>query len=128
MTLYEYLKMAKNDFDTCDTVYDTGVTVCYIADEDENDEYDKFCNGIIKKVNVVHINNDDLTVNWAELIERNMDKFKAFTKENWYENCQYEDDVDEFIYQWINEIHQYMAGNVSIDFYSELNKLVDSLE
>ena len=120
--------MSENDFDTYDTVYDAGVTVCYIADEDEKDEYDKFCNGIIKKVNVIHINNDDLTVNWTELIERNMDKFRAFTKENWYENCQYEDDIDEFIYQWINEIHQYMAGNVSIDFYIELNKLVDSLK
>ena len=128
MTLYEYLIMSENDFDTCDTVYDTGVTVCYIADEDENDEYDKFCNGIIKKVNVVHINDDDLTVDWSALIERNMEKFRSFTKENWYENCQYEDDADEFVYQWINEIHQYMAGNVSMDFYDELNKLVDSLE
>lgn len=126
--LYDYLKMSENDFDTYDTQYDAVVTVCYIAEEDEEDEYDKFCNGIIKKVNVVHIGNDYLTVDWSELIERNMDKFRAFTKENWYENCQYEDDVDEFIYQWINEIHQYMAGNVSIDFYEELNKLVGSLE
>ena len=128
ITLYDYLKMSENDFDTYDTTYDAVVTVCYIADEDENDEYDKFCNGIIKKVNVVHIDTHYLTVNWTELIERNMDKFKAFTKEHWYESCQYEDDIDEFIYQWINEIHQYMAGNVSIDFYIELNKLVDSLE
>lgn len=124
--LYDYLKMSENDFDTYDTQYDADVTVCYI--EHERDEYDKFCNGIIKKVNVIHIGNDYLTVDWSELIERNMDKFRAFAKENWYENCQYEDDVDEFIYQWINEIHQYMAGNVSIDFYEELNKLVDSLE
>jgi hypothetical protein len=126
MTLYEYLKMRENDFDTCDTVYDTGVTVCYI--EKEKDEYDKFCNGIIKKVDVIHIDEDCPTVNWYEMIERNIDKFKAFTKENWYEDCQYEDDVDEFIYQWINEIHQYMAGNVSMDFYTILNELVDSLE
>lgn len=128
MTLYEYLKVTENDFDTYDTVYDTGVTVCYIADEDEEDEYDKFCNGIIKKVDVVEMNDDSPIVNWTKMIERNMDKFKAFTKENWYENCQYEDDVDEFIYQWINEIDQYMAGNVSMDFYNELNKLVESLE
>lgn len=127
MTLYEYLKMSENDFDTYDITYDAVVTVCYIADEDERDEYDKFCNGIIKKVDVVHIDTHYLTVNWTELIERNIDKFKAFTKENWYESCQYEDDIDEFIYQWINEIHQYMAGNVDIDFYSILNELVDSL-
>lgn len=126
MTLYEYLKLKENDFDTCDTVFDTGVTVCYI--DEENDEYDKFCNGIIKKVNVVDEDEDFLTVDWTGLIERNIDKFKAFTKENWYENCQYEDDIDEFMYQWINEIHQYMAGYVDMDFYSTLNELVNSLE
>lgn len=126
MTLYEYLKMSENDFDTYDIDYDAVVTVCYIADED--DEYDKFCNGIIKKVNVLYIDSHYLTVDWCKLIERNMDKFKAFTKENWRENCQYEDDVDEFIYQWINEIHYYMAGYVDEGFYNELNMLVDSLE
>ncbi len=126
MTLYEYLKMRETDFDTCDTVFDTGVTVCYI--EEEHDEYDKFCNGIIKKVDVIHIDDDCPTVNWYEMIERNMDKFKAFTREHWREDCQYEDDIDDFIYEWINEIDYYMAGYVSIDFYSVLNELVDSLE
>ena len=124
MTLYEYLQMTENDYDTCDTKYDTGVTVCYIYGE--ADEYDKFCNGIIKKVNVVKINGDTLTVNWSELIERNIKKFKKFTKKYW--NCQYDNDIDEFVYQWINEIHLYMAGYVSDDFYSVLNEFVDSLE
>ena len=125
-TLYEYLEMSQNDFDTFDTEYDAEVTVCHIYKE--TDEYDKFCNGIIKKVNVVKINGEYLIVNWSELIKRNMDKFREFTAEHWYESCQYEDDVDEFVYQWINEIHQYMAGNVSIDFYSVLNEFVDNLE
>lgn len=126
MTLYEYLKIKENDFDTCDTVYDTGVTVCYIADEDEEDEYDKFCNGIIKKVDVIHMDEDCPTVNWTEMIERNIDKFKAFAREYWI--YDYENDIDEFIYQWINEIHYYMAGYVDEDFYSVLNKFVNSLE
>lgn len=124
MTLYEYMKMSENDYDTCDTTYDAVVTVCYIYEE--NDEYDKFCNGIIKKVNVININDDVLIVNWSELIERNMDKFKKFTKKHW--KYQYENDIDEFVYQWINEIHMYMAGYVSESFYSVLNKFVDSLE
>lgn len=126
MTLYEYLKMSETDFDTCDTVFDNGITVCYI--DEEEDEYDKFCNGIIKKVDVIHIYDDCLTVNWYEMIERNIDKFKAFTKKYWYANCQYEDDIDDFIYEWINEINAYMAGYASIDFYSVLNELVNSLE
>ena len=126
MTLYEYLKLKENDFDTCDTVFDTGVTVCYI--DEEKDEYDRFCNGIIKKVDVIYIDDNFLTVNWYEMIERNVDKFKAFTKRYWRIDCQYEDDKDEFIYQWINEINAYMAGYADEDFYIELNKLVDNLE
>lgn len=125
-TLYDYLMMAKNDFDTYDTDYEAEVTVCYI--DKENDEYDKFCNGIIKKVNVVEISAYSLTVNWSNLIERNIDKFKNFTAEHWYEDCQYEDDINEFIYQWINEIHHYMVGSVSEDFYLVLNEFVDSLK
>lgn len=125
-TLYEYLKMSRNDFDTYDTEYDASVTVCYIGKE--HDEYDKFCNGIIKKVNVVKINDNSLTVNWSEFIERNMNKFKEFTSKHWYASCQYEDDIDEFIYQWIEEIHKYMAGNVSEDFYTTLNEFVRTLE
>lgn len=124
--LYDYLQMSECDFDTYDTKYDAVVTVCHIYEEE--DEYDKFCNNIMKKVNVVKINGDCLIVDWCELIERNIIKFRMFTAENWYENCQYEDDEDEFVYQWINEIHQYMAGYVSMGFYSKLNKFVDSLE
>lgn len=124
--LYDYIAMAENDFDTYDTKFDAVVTVCHI--DEENDEYDKFCNGIMKKVNVVKINGDDLTVNWSELIERNIIKFKMFTSKYWLDNCQYEDDEDEFMYQWINEIQQYMAGYVSMGFYSKLNEFVDTLE
>lgn len=126
ITLYDYINMAENDFDTYDTKYDAVVTVCHI--DEEKDDYDKFCNGIIKKVNVVKINGDTLTVNWSELIERNIIKFRMFTAEHWYASCQYEDDEDEFIYQWINEIHQYMAGYVGESFYSVLNKFVETLE
>lgn len=123
MTLFEYLQMTECDYDTYDTKYDTGVTVCLI--DEECDDYDRFCNGIIKKVDVVGVNDDILTVNWSELIERNMDKFKEFTAEHW--RHQYEDDIDELVYQWINEIHAYMAGYVGESFYSVLNEFVDSL-
>lgn len=128
MKLYDFLKVAQNDFDTCDTVYDAGVTVCFIDEADATDNYDKFCIELMKKVEVDKQNDDILLVKWTDLIQNNMEKFRAFTKENWYANCQYEDDDDEFIYQWINEIHQYMAGNVAEDFYDELIKLVQTLE
>ena len=55
-----------------------------------------------------------------------MDKFKAFTKEYW--NNQYEDDEDEFIYQWISEIHLYIAGYVGEKMYGKLNSFIETLE
>jgi hypothetical protein len=55
-----------------------------------------------------------------------MEKFKKFTAEHW--NNQYEDDEDEFIYQWINEIHLYMAGYTTERIYKLLNQFVETLE
>lgn len=126
ITLYDFLSLSECDYDTYDTKYDVEVTVCWIGEESDN--YDKFCNEIIKKVNIIKINRDMIMVDWNELIERNIDKFKEFTRENWYETHQYEDDIDEFIYQWIREIHYYMAGYVSEDFYENLVELVSNLK
>ena len=126
ITLYDFMKLSECDYDTYDTKYDVEVTVCWIGEESDN--YDKFCNEIIKKVNIIKINRDMIIVDWNELIERNIDKFKEFTRENWYETHQYEDDIDEFIYQWIREIHYYMAGYVSEDFYENLVELVKNLK
>lgn len=135
MKLYELMKMSMGDYDTYDTVYDACVTVCCVDDEDldgRTDDFvsfDKFCNELIKKVEVVQIIPDShLVCDWSKLIHDNMEKFRAFAKENWYENCQYEDDEDEFIYQWINEIHYYIAGYVSEDFYDKLVELVETLK
>ena len=127
MTLFEIIDIAENDFDTYDTEYDVCVTVCNIGKETDNCE--KFCNNIMKKVKFVKKGAyHSLIVDWSGLIKHNIDKFRAFTKENWLENCQYEDDEDEFIYQWIKEIHHYIAGYVSESFYKKLVEFVDSLE
>lgn len=128
MKLYDYLKLTENCYDTSDTVFDAVVTVDFIEENKNNDNYDKFCIELMKKAEVEKVNDDTPIVKWTELIQNNMEKFKEFTAENWYESCQYEDDEDEFIYQWINEIHQYMAGNVSEDFYKKLVELVETLE
>jgi len=126
MDLYNYLKIAQRDFDVYDDVYDACVTVCYIDDEDVTDNYDKFCTEIIKKVDVIKQTDDCILIaNWTKLIKDNMAQFKAFTKEHW--RYQYEDDEDEFIYQWINEINLYMAGYVSENFYKKLCDFVELL-
>lgn len=128
MKLYDYIKMTEADYDTYDTVYDNGVTVCFIDEEDEaTDSYYKFCADIMKKVDVEKQSGDILIVNWTKLIKDNMEKFKAFTKEHWYANRQHENYEDDFIYAWIGEIHAYMAGYVSEDFYEILVEFVATL-
>lgn len=128
MKLYEVMKMTENDWDTYDTEYDACVTVCYIDEEDEQtDNYYKFCTEIIKKVEVEKIiPTSHIICGWAKLITDNMEKFKAFTEKYW--RNQYEDDEEEFIYQWINEIQMYLAGYVSEDFYETLLKFVEDLK
>ena len=126
MKLYDFIKLTECDYDTYDTIYDAVVTVCYIEENEENDFYDKFCIELMKKVNVEKQSDDALIVEWTELIQKNMDKFKEFTNNHWRYN--YEDDEDEFIYQWIEEIHSYMAGYVSEKFYETLFNFVETLE
>lgn len=126
MKLYDFLKISQNDFDTEDTIYCAVVTVCYIDEEDAEDNYDKFCIELMKKVEMEKQVGDGLLVKWTELIQNNMEKFKEFAREHWI--TAYENDDDEFIYQWIKEIHYYMAGYVDEDFYDNLVKLVENLE
>ena len=127
MKLYDFLKISDNDYDAYDDVYDISVTTCRIYEDDNNDDYDNFCIDIMKKVDVVKVTSDiTMICKWSDLIERNLEKFKAFTSENWED--QYEDDKDEFIYQWIKEIHLYMAGYVSEDYYKTLVDFVSTLE
>lgn len=127
MKLYDFMKLSETDWDTYDTVYDACVTVCYIDEEDETeDSYYKFCTDIIRKVELEKQNGDILIVNWTKLIKDNMEKFQMFTKKHW--RYTYEDDEDELIYQWINEIHAYLAGYVSECFYDILVKFVETLE
>ena len=127
MKLYDFLKLTEADYDTCDTEYDACVTVCCIEEEDEDrDFYYKFCTEITKKAELVKQNGDILIVDWSKLIRDNMEHFKLFTENNW--NYHYEDDEDEFMYQWIKEIHYYMAGYVAEEVYEELVELVDKLK
>ena len=129
MTLYELVTIAQDDFDTYDTVYDAEVTVCYIP-EPFKENYDRFCMEIIKKVEVEKFDVSDASAvcKWADLVTRNMEKFRAFTKRHWFEDCQYEDDDDEFVYQWITEIHNYTCGMVCENTYGVLVELVSELE
>lgn len=120
MTLYDFVKVAQNDYDTYDDKYDAVVTVCSFDEEDEQSEeyYEKFRIGIMKFVEVIRGTVDNgLLCKWSDFITRNLAIFKEFTTKNWV--CKYADDEDEFIYQWINEIHYWGAGYTSEPVYKD---------
>ena len=119
MTLYEFIKVANNDYDTYDDVYDAIVTVCSFDGEDEKSDeyYEKFRIGIMKFVEVVRGTADKgLLCKWSEFISRNIKVFREFTEKYWYN--QYEDE-DDFIYEWIGELQNWQAGALSESMYKE---------
>lgn len=132
MTLYEFLKMEKADFDTYDTVFDAGVTVCcptefFINGKGKYTEdkwYDEFYNFILKHVIVVEKTGDCVcTANWTKFITDNLEVFKEATKDTWCEDWIFkyngEPDDDDLTYEWINEIENYLAGYVSENEYKK---------
>ena len=119
MTLYDFVRVANNDYDTYDDVYDAIVTVCAFDEEDEKSDeyYEKFRIGIMKFVEVIRGTADKgLLCKWSEFIGRNIKVFREFAEKYWY--IQYEDE-DEFIYQWITELHSWSAGALSESMYKE---------
>lgn len=128
MTLYELMEVNKRDYDVRDNIFDSSITVCWIDKDDISDNCDKFCMELIKKVYVVNnktdLSKDFVVADWYGLIKRNLNKFKEFAKTNWTRDYKNEDD---FIYQWIKEIHYYFAGYVGDSTYEKLVELVNEL-
>lgn len=123
MTVKEYLAVEESDFDIEDKEYDAIVTCCYM--DEIKDDYDKFCDLLTSKVNLIRGGSYPLA-DWSGFIEKNLDKFKEFTNKYW--NNTYEDDEEELVYQWITEFHGYMAGMVSNKFYTTLVDFFEKLE
>lgn len=113
MTLYEFIKMENNDFDTYDTVFDAEVTVCVPYDK-EKDWYDKFYNFIIKHVQFVEkLNDGECTADWYNFIKENIKVFRQAANDMWRLDYINIDDDDDLIYEWIKEIEGWLAGYVS---------------
>lgn len=119
MNLYDWLREKDNDYDTYDTVYDICVTVCvpYEVEENRMEWYDKFCNFILKHVNVdEEINDFECIADWNDFIERYKDIFKMITAESW----NHMPDDEDFNYEWIKEINNLLTGYGSEKTYRYL--------
>ena len=125
MYLQESLEMKRDGVDSWDTVYDVCVTAEYIPNT-ETDSYSEFCRVLFSKVEIDHIMSDySVCVLWDDLIEKNMKLFDEFATKYWM--YEYED-KDEYIFQWITELHNYCAGNVPESYYPKLLEFVKKLE
>lgn len=120
MTLYEFITKEQGDFDTYDTVFDVCVTVCEPYEYDEGEEkeyYDIFNDLIMKKVEVERKTGECSCVcKWNDFIEKNIETFRKAADELWERTPKADDDL---IYEWIKEIHAWMAGYVSESIYKE---------
>lgn len=125
MKLYELQKVTEQDYDCYDVDFDCCVTMCYIDTRDIENDYDRFCVELAKKVDVIRTHGTYATCDWTNLILNNFDKFKAFTKSEWVRDYK---DNEDFICEWINELNSYVAGNVPDSYYNKLRKFVSSLE
>jgi hypothetical protein len=128
MNLFEAMQIYDNDcFDTCDTVFDAIVTVSKMEDGDD-DNYSNFCKELYKKTDFVKFFDGtyaNAVVNWTGLIEKNYTQFEKFVIENWIDEKQYVlEDKDDFIYEWIEQIHLLIAGYGSESTYKDLLELL----
>lgn len=123
MKLYELQKVTQSDYDCYDIDFDYSVTMCYI--DNAEDDYDRFCMELAKKVDVIRAFDNSATCDWTTLILDNLGTFKTFTKEHWTRDFN---NTEDFICEWIKELHSYVAGNVPDEFYKVLNEFVSTLK
>lgn len=115
MTLYDFLKLVKADFDTYDTVFDIEVTACepYESSMENMEWFDKFYDFILKHVEFVEKTGEcSCVVNWYKFIKDNMETFRECANDMWKEGTV-PDDEEDFIYEWIKEINGWLTGYVS---------------
>lgn len=124
MKLRTYLNVLQSDIDTYDNTFEGVVTVCHIPTEEfkkyinkpNNDvNYYRFCRFIYNNVDVISTDADIVVCDWTGLIKKYYEAFKTFMNENWGNTYA----GDEFYYQWINEIHLYLAGHATEEIYAE---------
>lgn len=127
MTLYDFLMLEKSDYDTYDTVFDVEVTACTPYGSTNNDKefeyYYKFCDFIMKHVEFVEKTGEcSCVVNWYKFINDNIEVFREAANDMWkpeWELRYGKPDNEDLIYEWINEIHSWLAGYVGESEYRE---------
>lgn len=129
MKLIDFLRDEQNDFDTYDTVFDAIVTVCWddtLLEEMKSPRgYDGFTYKLLRIVDILECS-DTPVVDWSGLLYRNIDLFRDFANKYWYKNNW--EDNDDFVCEWIEQIHLLLAGYESDDGYKKYIELLERCE
>ena len=114
MTLKEYVALTEEGTEI--TVWDNEYDIeCYFYNEDPDDDlFFQSINKLSSLINIVSINNNGVTVNFCELIEKNIDKLE---KANLFIDC----DIESVMCS----LHSIISGYVSPDW---MKKFVNCLE
>lgn len=136
MTILDYIMDNGKELcaDIWDDEYDTCVTVDISVEDEAEENYDRFCRKLLSKVEFVgHVWSWDLDkyeetsliAKWSKFIGDNLKEFRDFSNKYWVKN-NWEDDED-FVYEWIGQLHLYMAGyGTEEEYKNELSMLLDN--
>lgn len=116
-------------FDTYDTVYDVVVTWTWSKEDVEDEKYPyffKMTKLLASKLDIACIygcSDPVIEIEYTKFIKGNLALFREFAQANWLEEYIHEDD-DDFVYQFINELHGMLAGEISERVSKEFCKLL----
>lgn len=135
MKLYDILRLAKDPYYEA-IVLDTDFTYSVrvpsfksgLAHDMNGEIFCAFVEELTKKVRVIDISRHNaFTVSWTKLIERNMDKFRAFSAENWVADLTEKDEC-MFTVQWIKYLDYCMTTVRSDEHFATMLEFVQSLD
>ena len=125
LSISDYLRVSGGDFDSSDMTHYVIVTCCEPFEYDDNDTpdpSDAFSQYIYDNVNVIQEENEKYNTicDWEGFVYKHYDTLYKFAEERWCSlpvDCLSEDD---FVYEWIKEIHGWLAGRLDDKTYSTL--------
>lgn len=119
--------------DTSDDVYDAVVTIVWDRDEKRDDDmfpnYSVFCDKLFECVEFKEVNEYDVwIIRWSKLIKDNLELFREWSLANWrdeFEDMIKDEDPDEFICAWLDQLHAYLSGAGTETEYHNLTVLLE---
>lgn len=133
MTLHEFFTEAVvdgyYDFDVWDGTFDECLTISLPDAIEDGNDYDNFLVELPKHVELVskgHADSCEITADWYGMIEKNEQILREWTEKNWLKGNH--KDLDDYVEEWIKELHLWCAGYLPDDRCKDAYELVKKLK